>query len=172
MDPSRPELVEDDTIEPLSARGMRPVVLLALADHSRCSALRADLIERGRDAACVGSVAAAVVLSAPTLLARASVFVVEEATLSALDRAALAWIRALDPLRAGVLITSAATRADRRGRRLRCRRGARRSRGSDGCDGAPRGTCGTARLRASRRVSVADDPMHAMLRRPALRGAA
>jgi len=106
MDPSRPDLVDDDTTEPLSGRDLRPIVLLALADHFTCTKLRGELIERGRDAACVISVTAAIVLTAPIILARASVFVVEDSTLLPHDRAALAWIRALDPLRAIVMITS------------------------------------------------------------------
>ena len=104
MDPSPPDLADDDTSEPLSRRDLRPIVLLALADHFTCTKLRGDLIERGRDAACVISVAAAIVLSAPTMLARASVFVVEDSTISPQDRNALTWIRALDPLRGIVLI--------------------------------------------------------------------
>jgi hypothetical protein len=106
MDPLRPELVDDDTSEPLSSRDLRPIVLLALADHFTCTKLRGDLIERGHEAACVMGVAAAIILSAPSMLARASVFVVEDSTLSPQDRNALAWIRALDPLRAIVVITS------------------------------------------------------------------
>ncbi len=111
MDPSRPELVDDETSEPLSGRDLRPIVLLALADHFTCTKLRGDLIERGRDAACVISAAAAIILSAPSMLARASVFVVED-SLTPQDRNALHWIRALDPRRAIVVIASGAEPVD------------------------------------------------------------
>jgi len=108
MDPTPPDLADDDTSAPLSGRDLRPIVLLALADHFTCTKLRGDLIERGRDAACVISVVAAVVLSAPSMLARASVFVVEDSTIEPQDRDALTWIRALDPLRGMVVITGGA----------------------------------------------------------------
>ena len=106
MEPLRPELVSDGTSEPLSGSDLRPIVLLALADRFTGTKLRGELIERGRDALCVMSASAAVILSAPNVVARASVFVVDDATLTPQDCAALEWIRALDPLRAIVMVTS------------------------------------------------------------------
>lgn len=94
--------------EPSSAPEARPLVLIAFRDHWTGALVHAELLERGHDAACAGAVAAAVVTSTRANLARASVIVVEDATLSSPhDRAALAWLRALDPTRTVVLLTSA-----------------------------------------------------------------
>ncbi len=84
---------------------MKPAALIVMVEHWTAALLRAELLERGWDAACAPSMAEALLIGAGRGV---SVVLIEDATLTARDPRLLAWAAAHEGMRL-VLLTGAVT---------------------------------------------------------------
>jgi hypothetical protein len=81
-----------------------PWIALILEEFWTCALLRAELLERGRSAACVGRLGVLLVASRPAPMNAPMVIVADESALSGRDRGALRWMRAVGaPMRTVVI---------------------------------------------------------------------